>query len=103
MNVKKLLVLILILLAGNMSHAQPTQAEIDKMMKQAQELMKKYGGDSTVKNAMKNQQSNNANVDNWKFPVKNVALLSSLPKKVFTKAELVSFLNDLYAQLSKKL
>ncbi|MEO7291818.1 MAG: hypothetical protein ABIW34_01860, partial [Ginsengibacter sp.] len=44
-----------------------------------------------------------ANVDNWKFPAKNIALLSSLPKKIFTKAELVSFLNDVYAQLSKKL
>ncbi|MEO7293922.1 MAG: hypothetical protein ABIW34_12510, partial [Ginsengibacter sp.] len=112
--------------------AQPTQAEIDKMLKQAQEMMKKYGKDSTVNKAMKdaqnkqkeitdaskNQEENNnsstnttntldpgdyANVDNWKFPAKNIALLSSLPKKVFTKAELVSFLNDVYSQLSKKL
>ncbi len=96
----------------------PTQAEIDKMMKDAQALMKKYGGDSLMKNTMKIQQGNNTgiinslysadpgsygNVDNWKFPAKNTALLSSLPKKVFTKAELVIFLNDLFAQLSKKL
>lgn len=98
--------------------AQPTQAEINKMMKDAQALIKKYGGDSTVKNAMKNQQGNNkgvtnslysadpssyGNVDNWKFPAKNTTLLASLPKKIFTKTELVGFLNDLYIQLSKKL
>src|SRR5450759_3580036 len=110
---------------------QPTKAEIDKMMKQAQDVMKKYGKDSTVNkamkdaqdkqkqvsDAMKNQPANNkgvtnalyssdpgsyGNVDNWKFPAKNTALLSSLPKKVFTKPELVSFLNDIYSQLSKK-
>ena len=98
--------------------AQPTQVEIDKMLKQAQELMKKYGNDSMVNKATKNQQANNngltnslyssdpgsyGNVDNWKFPPKNTTLLTSLPKKVFTKPELVSFLNDLYVQLSKKL
>src|SRR5450759_5024244 len=99
---------------------QPTQAEIDKMVKQAQEQMKKYGIDTTVNktmkglqaqqkqmtDAMKNQQGNNknngvtnalyssdpgsyGNVDNWKFPAKNTAMLASLPKKVFTKTELV--------------
>ena len=103
--------------------AQPTQAEIDKMMKQAQELMKKYGTDTNVKKAMENQQGNNnavtnpiaigslyssdpgnyGNVDNWRFPAKNIALLSSIPKKVFTKVELISFLNNVYSQLSKKL
>lgn len=96
----------------------PTQAEIDKMMKNAQELMKKYGNDTNVKKAMENQQGNNngvtnslyssdpgsySNVDNWRFPKKNTAMLASLPKKVLTKAELVSFLNDIYSQLSKKL
>ena len=94
--------------------AQPTQAEIDKMMKQAQDIMKKYGYDSTgnkttkgladqqkqISDAMKNQAANNktvtnglmyadpseyGNVDNWKFPPKNAALLSSLPKRVFAK------------------
>ncbi len=112
--------------------AQPTQAEIDKMMKQAQDAMKKYGTDSTVNkamkeakdkqqqvgDAMKNQQGNNNaasntsyssdhgsydNVDNWKFPAKNIALLASLPKKIFSKAELINFLDDCYLQLSKKL
>ena len=111
--------------------AQPTQAEKDKMMKQAQEQMKKYGNDTSrikalkglqdmqnqIADAMKNQQGNNSNstnalytsdpgsygnVDNWKFPAKNFVMLSSLPKKIFTKPELMSFLNDVYSQLSKK-
>jgi tetratricopeptide (TPR) repeat protein len=118
---------------------QPTQAEIDKMMKQSQEQLKKMVGSDTSRDkmrknlqdqqkqlqdqqkklleGMKNQPSNNkaatngslyadpsdyGNVDNWKFPVKNIALLSSLPKKIFTKSELVNFLNDIYSQLSKK-
>ncbi|MFI5132528.1 MAG: tetratricopeptide repeat protein, partial [Chitinophagales bacterium] len=110
--------------------AQPTQADIDKMMKQSQEMMKKYGGDSTVNKTInglldqqkqvmdamkKNPASNNGNttalddpseyrnVDNWKFPAKNAGLLSSLPKKAFSKPELVSFLNDIYSVLAKKL
>jgi hypothetical protein len=112
--------------------AQPTQAELDKMMKQAQEQMKKQGNDTTlnkmmkglqdqqkqVSGTMKNWTVNNggatngllytdpgdySNVDNWKFPAKNMALLSSLPKIIFTRAELVRFLNDTYSQLPKNL
>ena len=107
--------------------AQPTKAEIDKMMKQAQEVMKQYGADTNankimkgmqdqqkqVVDAMKNKPANNngsfvadaseySNVDNWKFPAKNVALLSSLPKRAFTKSELLSFLNAVYSLLAKK-
>jgi tetratricopeptide (TPR) repeat protein len=108
---------------------QPTQAEIDKMMKQAQEMAKKYGNDTSgskvmkdlkdqqkqMTDAIKNSPPKNgslksissdpgaySNVDNWKFPAKNIILLSSLPKKVFTRTELTNFLNDLYSQLSKK-
>jgi len=95
-----------------------TQAEIDKMIRDANELAKKYSSDSAIKKAISDQQKNNTgnssvsytsdpgsygNVDNWKFPSKNTVLLSSIPKKIFTKAELISFLNDIYGQLSKKL
>lgn len=93
--------------------AQPTQAEIDKMVKDATELAKKYGDTATKKKQGNNNGATNAsyssdpgsygNVDNWRFPAKNTALLALLPKKVFTKMELVSFLNDLYSQLSKKM
>ncbi len=112
--------------------AQPTKADLDKTMKQLQERMKQNSGDTArlkaLKNmqdqqqkmmdAMKSQPANNktvangstyadpgeySNVDNWKFPAKNTALLSSLPKRVFTKPELLSFLSAVYEQLSKKL
>ncbi len=130
---KKFIISLLICFSLQHVFAQiPTQAEIDKMMKQANDAMKKYGNDSLVNKsmkdakekqaqvseAMKNQKTNNntgtnsvynsdpgsyGNVDNWKFPPKNIALLSALPKKVFTKTELVIFLDDLYTQLSKKM
>lgn len=118
-EMKKRIAFILVLfLSSQFVFAQPTQAEIDKMMKDTQSMMKKYGNDSVVKKMMKNNQANNSgatntlyssdpgssgNVDNWRFPPKNMTFLSALPKKVFTKNELVSFLNDLYTQLSKKL
>ena len=79
-------------------------------MKDGQDQQKKVG------HALKNQPGSNndpssqyadpgaySNVDNWKFSAKQTALLASLPKKIFTKAELVSFLNDMYSQLSKKI
>jgi tetratricopeptide (TPR) repeat protein len=130
---KKLLIFLpVIFLSAQFVAAQQTQADIDKMMKQAQDQMKKYARDTSVNKMLKNLQDqqkqisdamkngpagNNAatnaslypdpseygNVDNWKFPAKNAAILSSLPKKIFTKAELVNFLNDTYAQLAKKL
>lgn len=106
----------------------PTQAEMDKLMKQSQELLKKYGGDTMTNKGLKNAEQqqkqiagaikNNpnkqgvtsyndpgayGNINNWKFPSKNTALLSALPKKLFTEKELVSFLNDLFNELSKKL
>ena len=105
-----------------------TQAEINKMMKDAQEQLKKYSNDTSVNKMLKNLQDQQkkvsdamknqpgktnasayldpgeyGNVDNWKFPAKNTVMLSSLPKKIFTRAELVNFLNDTYAQLAKKL
>ena len=118
-EIKKVFVSVIMLMLFHYSFAQPTQAEIDKMMKQAQEMMKKYGNDTSLSKTIKNQpQGNNqgatnnsayadpgdyGNVDNWKFPAKNTALLSSLPKKTFTKEELISFLNEVYIQISKKL
>jgi len=137
---KKIFALFLLLsLYASSVVAQRTQAEIDKMMKQSQELLKKMVGDTSrdqmrknlqvrqkqlqdqqkkLLDSMNNQPSGNkavaneslyadpsdyGNVDNWKFPAKNTILLSSLPKKVLTKPELVSFLNEVYSQLSKKL
>ncbi len=121
-------ILLVFFLSMQFVSAQQTQADLDKMMKQALEQMKKYGNDTSVNkmlkglqdqqkkvsDAMKNQPgktnasaypdpSEYGNVDNWKFPIKNITMLSSLPQKIFTRAELVNFLNDTYAQLVKKL
>jgi len=96
---------------------QPTQAEINKMIKDAQALSKKYTNDTAVDKVFKTQPKNNSgtvsstysadpssygNVDNWKFPPKQTVLLASIPSKVLSKAELVNFLNETYSQLSKK-
>jgi tetratricopeptide (TPR) repeat protein len=131
-TMKKIIILLAISFAGQFCFAQTTKADLDKMMKQARDEMKKYGEDSAVtsamkdltgqqkkvSNAMKNQRQNksaasgnhyipdpgdNSNVDNWHFPAKNKAVLSSVPKKLFTKPELIGYLNELYAQLSKKM
>ena len=123
---------IVFILSFQVSFAQLTKAEIDKTMKQVQDMMKKYANDTSkvkalqnlldqqkkMTDVMKNQPQNNnsvankslyadpsdyGNVDNWKFPARNSVMLSSLPKKILTRSELVSFLNDIYMQLAKKL
>ena len=127
---KKISILVCIFLSSFVPLFSQTQAEIDKMIKDAQDQIEKLKKDpatkdllkdlpnlDSIKNANNKPAKNNSstnelyssdpgaygNVDNWKFPAKNTALLASLPKKVFTKTELISFLNDTYLQLSKKL
>lgn len=100
---------------------QPTQAELDKMMKQAQEQMKKYGNDSTVNSVMKGLQDQKKQISDAmknktkekKTPVPiekkdtdtsfssiNNKLLNSLPLRTFTRAELISYLHNLDLKLS---
>ena len=94
--------------------AQPTQAELDKMMKQAQELIKKYGSDSTMNKTLKSlpdQQKQLANTTKnspkgkdtavFSLPSRNDKLLNSLPLRTFTRAELVSYLHNLNATLTE--
>ncbi len=113
------------LLTGLFCHqlfAQPTQAEIDKMMKQAQDIMKIYGKDSTVNKAMKDAQEqqkqitdkmkNNPTGNTSSFPVdmkdtaqfalpsKNTKLLNALPLRTFNRAELISYLHNLGSKLT---
>ena len=104
--------------------AQPTQAEIDKMMKQAQDAMKKYGNDSTVNkamkvakdkqkevtDAMKNQQGNNNalpvnknDTAEFSLPSKNNKLLNALPIRTFNRNELISYLHNLNSKLTEYL
>src|ERR1035437_8978995 len=120
---KKILTLaMLTVLLCQQLFAQPTQAEIDKMMKRAQmeiekmkkdpknkELIKSMPNmDSLMKNMPKGNISTSSNktttnLQAHQFPEKNKLLLSSIPKNIFTQAELVAYCNQLYKQLSAKI
>ncbi len=100
----------------------PSQAEINKMMKQAQDVVKKYSKDSMVNKAMtdalgdkkealekmknipvKNVMTGAGKNDSAQFamPSKNTKLLNALPLRIFTKAELVSYIHNLQNKLSE--
>jgi tetratricopeptide (TPR) repeat protein len=126
-----LIILAAVFAIAPFAFSQQTQADMEKMQKQLQERMAKRGKDTAgnqrmqnlldqqrqISAAMANSGANNAagqstsygdpgdysNVDNWKFPARKTALLSALPKKVLTRTELLSFLNNLYVQVSKRL
>jgi len=87
--------------------AQPTQAELDKMMKQAQELIKKYGSDSTMNKTLKSlpdeQKQLVSTTKNspkgkdtavFSLPSRNNKLLNSLPVRTFTRGR-TGFLPEL--------
>ena len=114
--------MFLVSLSAQSVLAQPTQAEIDKMLKQSQELMKKYGNDSLVNKAMKDaldqqKQMTDAvknspagktarlSIDKkdtveFSLPSRNNKLLNSLPIRTFNRAELVSYLHNLSTKLT---
>jgi len=120
---KKILTLaMLTVLLCQQLFAQPTQAEIDKMMKRAQmeiekmkkdpknkELMKSMPNmDSLMKNMPKgNNQAATKNIKTGTvsstLPARNNKLLSQLPKKTLTRNELATYLNTLDAQLTQKI
>jgi Tetratricopeptide repeat len=102
----------------------PSQAEINKMMKQAQDVVKKYSKDSTVNKAMtdalgdkkealgkmknipvKNIMLPLSKNDSTQFtvPFKNTKLLNALPIRTFNKAELVSYIHNLQHKLTEYL
>ena len=119
---KKILTLaMLTVLLCQQLFAQPTKADIDRMkaarleiekMKKDpknKELMKNMPNmDSLMKNMPKgNNQAATKNIKTGTvsstLPARNNKLLSQLPKKTFTKAELVIYCNDLYKQLADKI
>ncbi len=121
MSIRTVLLLVFSLSLQFIS-AQPSQADIDKMMKQAQELVKKYGGDSTANKMIKDmsaqQKKYNAIKDNpsvktagfdkkdtaqISLPSRNAKLLEALPVRTFTKQELVSYLHNLSSKLTEYL
>ncbi len=76
---------------------QPGKAEMDKMMKEAKDMLKQYGGDSLAdkklaeleknekqfKNIVSNSQVaiKNTDVTSAKFPAKQIKLLYAVSKK----------------------
>ena len=113
---KSVFAFIAFLLLGAMCHAQ---TDLDKMMKLAQDMMKKYGGDSTTKKMMKDLPAQQKQINGIKdkssiktpgldksdtaqfsLPSKNVKLLNALPIRTFTKQELVSYIDNLGSKLS---
>ena len=119
---KKILLMLLFFISVQFVVAQPTQAEINKIMKEAQDVMKKYGKDSTVNKAMKDVQDKQKQVSNamknaprgttfspsidkkdtaqFSLPSKNTKLLNALPIRTFNKAELISYLHNLNKKLT---
>lgn len=100
---------------------QPTTAEIQNQIDEAILKAEQLATDPKVKAAIEqakkmNQQPGNLpktkslnNTDtsskpyNRKLPARNTVLLSAIPKKTFTKTELVIFCTDLYKQLAGKI
>ena len=115
--------LLLLIFSGPLISAQPTQAEMDKMIKNAKEeiekmrkdpknkdlmntmpdmdsIMKKMG---TVPGAAKNKKPDSTASTNFSLPSRNEKYLGCLPIRTFTKAELVSYLHNLNATLTELL
>ena len=119
---KKISVLVCIYLFSIVpAFSQPTQAEIDKKIKDAQleiekmkkdpknkELLKDMPNlDSMMKNEKGNKPAGTKNKaskpDSRILPAKNSKLLSQLPKRILTTNELSTYLKTLHAQLLQKI
>jgi tetratricopeptide (TPR) repeat protein len=101
--------------------AQPTAAELKKQMDEIMKKMDEATNDPKLKAAIEEarkmglQPTNPANTNDIKttgtssklyprkLPAKNNSLLSTIPKKIFSKTELVAYCNDLYKRLSTKI
>lgn len=112
-NILSMALLLAVLLTGHAGMAQYTQAEMDKMMKQAQDLVKKYNNDTSLNKLLKNVKDQgkktadamkgNAKVNDTEtdsLPAKNNRLLNALPVRTFNRAELVSYLHNLRSGLT---
>ena len=84
----------------------PTQAELNKMMTEANELLKKYGNDSTVKKTGSKEKNSPAPVSGFPYehvrlPPKKSRLIAMIPKKSLKEAEIKNMATTLYNQLKK--
>jgi len=105
---KKIIAGLLVSFSMQFASAQvPTQAEIDKLIKEAQALTKKYSNDSLLKKAIKNNAPGNTQFPGSKWdttafsiPARNNKLIHSLPIRCFNKTELISYLHNLGSKFS---
>lgn len=113
---KKFNVLVSLILMSSTPLFSQTPAEFDKIIKDVNKKLEKMKNDPKYKDLLKGippaetnpavKEKEPAGItkpDTRKLPVKNNLLLSQLPKKKFSRQELVSFLNSLFADLQKKL
>ena len=113
-----LIPIVLIVSISNL-FAQPTKAEIEKMMKEAKAEIEKMKKDPEMKELMKNMpdmdsmmkntkgkmpagtKSGGSGTDAFSLPERNTKLLNALPIRTFNKAELVSYLHNLNTKLTE--
>ena len=118
---KFLIILSFFSLPGQIIIAQPTQAEIDKIVKNAKAEIERFKNDPknaeiakkmpAMDSVGRKQKSDNAVILNnsgqdiitTKLPLRNNTALNSLPKRVFSRQELLSFLTSLHSELENKL
>src|SRR5688572_28390186 len=106
---KILFAIMLIGFVSNSYSQQPTPAEIEKLMKEAQDMLKQYRGDSLVRDKLKKLQRNEglfkkittadpsiyASKKLTKFPARQTSLLASIPKKPLSATEAQKFASAL--------
>lgn len=117
---KTLLLFLLLTFSASYVMGQPTQAEINKMIKDAQAEIDKLKKDTKnagmvkdlpdlealMKNVPKttNQAGTTKNSSSsTAMPAKNIKLFNSLPKNKLSRQQLINFLSLLYTDLLKKL
>lgn len=115
----KLSLTVLVLLLSLCCFSQVSQAEIDKLMKEAKDALKAAGGDSLTQQKLQELEKNekqfkqitvnsqtpviNTDVTTVKFPAKQTKLLALIPRKTMNRAEVQSYSQQLYTALKKKI
>ena len=119
---KKIIILLAVSFTGQFCLAQPTQAEIDKMMKKAKLEMEKMKKDPKYKDVIKDvpnmdsvmkkmpkeaiatsSKTKKTDTSFGALPAADTALIRSLPLRIFNKGELVSYLHNLNVKLTESL
>ncbi len=109
------LVILVLCYSNSIAAQQPSQQEIEKLLREAKEQLKGLTGDSIatqklkelegnekqLKDILKNNPTANAPAKLTKFPARQSKLLSTLPKKILMRQEVQSFASSLFNELKK--